>query len=169
MEGIINWKWFSHIRTYLQLQWVTHCMGLTAFSCFCSKIKSYACTVISTWQSFLLLKHFHGAPMKIYLHEHLTHEYFHTRKFPDLQYFTLGSVMYTNYLIQLVTAFHENGKLCCIRFVALPNHYGYLWSEVWKCCIILCVITNKLFPYKASVRYKPCYEVYHTATRTLTL
>ena len=32
-----------------------------------------------------MLKYFHGAPLKIYLHEYLTHEYFHTRKFPDLQ------------------------------------------------------------------------------------
>ena len=33
-----------------------------------------------------MLKYFHGAPLKIYLHEYLTHEYFHTRKFPDLRY-----------------------------------------------------------------------------------
>ena len=24
--------------------------------------------------------------MKIYMHEHLTHEYFYTRKYPDLRY-----------------------------------------------------------------------------------
>ena len=33
-----------------------------------------------------MLKYFRGAPLKIYLHEYLTHEYFHTRKFPDLRY-----------------------------------------------------------------------------------
>ena len=33
-----------------------------------------------------MLKYFRGASLKIYLHEYLTHEYFHTRKFPDLQY-----------------------------------------------------------------------------------
>ena len=33
-----------------------------------------------------MLKYFRGAPLKINLHEYLTHEYFHTRKFPDLWY-----------------------------------------------------------------------------------
>ena len=33
-----------------------------------------------------MLKYFRGAPLKIYLHEYLTHEYFHTRKFPNLRY-----------------------------------------------------------------------------------
>ena len=33
-----------------------------------------------------MLKYFRGAAMKIYSHEHLTHEYFHTRKLPDLRY-----------------------------------------------------------------------------------
>ena len=33
-----------------------------------------------------LLKYFHGAPTKIYLHRHLTHEYFHALKFPNLRY-----------------------------------------------------------------------------------
>ena len=33
-----------------------------------------------------MLKYFRGAPLKIYLHEYLTHENFHTRKFPDLRY-----------------------------------------------------------------------------------
>ena len=33
-----------------------------------------------------MLKHFRGAPTKIYLHENLTHEYFRTRKIPDLRY-----------------------------------------------------------------------------------
>ena len=28
-----------------------------------------------------MLKYFRGAPMKIYLHENLTHKYFHTQKF----------------------------------------------------------------------------------------
>ena len=32
-----------------------------------------------------MLKYFRGAPMKIYSHEHLAHEYFHTRKFLDLR------------------------------------------------------------------------------------
>ena len=32
------------------------------------------------------LKNFHGGPMKIYMHEHLTHEYFYTQKYPDLRY-----------------------------------------------------------------------------------
>ena len=27
-----------------------------------------------------MLKYFHGAPTKINLHEHLTHEYFHTQQ-----------------------------------------------------------------------------------------
>ena len=31
-----------------------------------------------------MLKYFCGGPTKIYQHEHLTHEYFHTRKFLDL-------------------------------------------------------------------------------------
>ena len=30
-----------------------------------------------------MLKYFHGAPTKICLHGHLTHEYFHVSKFPD--------------------------------------------------------------------------------------
>ena len=34
---------------------------------------------------FSVLKYFRGAPLKIYLHEYLTHEYFHTQKFPDLR------------------------------------------------------------------------------------
>ena len=33
-----------------------------------------------------MLKYFCGAPFKIYLHEYLTPEYFHTQKFPDLRY-----------------------------------------------------------------------------------
>ena len=33
-----------------------------------------------------MLKYSRGVPTKIYLHEHLTHEYFHTRNFPDLRY-----------------------------------------------------------------------------------
>ena len=33
-----------------------------------------------------MLKYFRGAPTKIYLHEHLTHKYFHTQKFSDLRY-----------------------------------------------------------------------------------
>ena len=36
-----------------------------------------------------MLKYFRGAPLKIYLYEYLTHEYFHTRKFPDVWYSTL--------------------------------------------------------------------------------
>ena len=32
------------------------------------------------------LKNFRGGPTKIYLHEHLIHEYFYARKFPDLRY-----------------------------------------------------------------------------------
>ena len=32
------------------------------------------------------IKIFSWVPLKIYLHEYLTHEYFHTRKFPDLRY-----------------------------------------------------------------------------------
>ena len=33
-----------------------------------------------------MLKYFHGAPLKNYLHEYLMHEYMHTRKFPNLRY-----------------------------------------------------------------------------------
>ena len=33
-----------------------------------------------------MLKYFYGAPLKIYLHEYLIHEYFHAQKFPDLRY-----------------------------------------------------------------------------------
>ena len=33
------------------------------------------------------LKYFHGASTKIYLHEHLTHEYFHTQKFLYSSYY----------------------------------------------------------------------------------
>ena len=44
---------------------------------------SNACTVISTWQNFCV-KIFLWGTLKIYLHEYLTHEYFHTWKFPDL-------------------------------------------------------------------------------------
>ena len=40
-----------------------------------------------------MLKHFCGAPLKIYLHEYLTQEYFHTRKFPDLRYILLGMLV----------------------------------------------------------------------------
>ena len=36
-----------------------------------------------------MLEYFRGAPMKIYLHKHLTHEYFHTQKFPDLRYYLI--------------------------------------------------------------------------------
>ena len=39
----------------------------------------------SNWQIFVL-KYFRGAPLKIYLQEYLTHEYFHTRKLPNLRY-----------------------------------------------------------------------------------
>ena len=31
-----------------------------------------------------VLKYINGVPTKIYLHKHLTHEYFHTRKFHNL-------------------------------------------------------------------------------------
>ena len=69
-----------------RLQWVAHCMDLTAFSCFCSKIGLFSntCTVISTWQNFHV-KIFSWTPIKVYLHKHLAHEYFHTQKFLDLQ------------------------------------------------------------------------------------
>ena len=36
------------------------------------------------------LKNFHGRPMKIYIHEHLTHENFYTRNSLDLRYFLLS-------------------------------------------------------------------------------
>ena len=90
-----NWKWFCMCTlSYLRLQWVTHCADLTAISCFCSKIKRHSyvanscligdtCTVISTWQIFRV-KIFSWGTLEIYLHEYLTHEYFHTHKFPDL-------------------------------------------------------------------------------------
>ena len=58
---------------------LTHCTDLTAFSCFLqqnqeaylanSHLISDTCTVISTSQVFVL-KYFHGAPLKIYLHEY---------------------------------------------------------------------------------------------------
>ena len=41
-----------------------------------------------------MLKYFRGATLKIYLYEYLTHEYFHTRKFPDLRYI-INTVMTT--------------------------------------------------------------------------
>ena len=41
-----------------------------------------------------MLKYFCGAPLKIYLHEYLTHEYFHTRKFPDLRYWYFDILKY---------------------------------------------------------------------------
>ena len=44
-----------------------------------------------------MLKYFCGAPTKIYLHEHLTHEYFHTLKFPDLWYLALFAVIMVKY------------------------------------------------------------------------
>ena len=40
-----------------------------------------------------MLKHFCGAPLKIHLHEYLTHEYFRTQKFLDLQYILLGMLV----------------------------------------------------------------------------
>ena len=39
-----------------------------------------------------MLKYFRGAPLKFYLHEYLTHEYFHTRKFSDLRYYVVSLV-----------------------------------------------------------------------------
>ena len=39
------------------------------------------------------LTNFRGVPLKIYLHEYLTHEYFHTRKFPDLQSFIASNTV----------------------------------------------------------------------------
>ena len=33
-----------------------------------------------------MLKYFRGAHTKIYLHKHLTHEYFHAQKFLNLWY-----------------------------------------------------------------------------------
>ena len=36
---------------------------------------------------------FCGAPLKIYLHEYLTHECIHTRKFPNLWYILLGMLV----------------------------------------------------------------------------
>ena len=44
-----------------------------------------------------MLKFFHGAPLKIYLHEYLTHEYFHTRKFPDLRYCNMAASGFTDF------------------------------------------------------------------------
>ena len=45
-----------------------------------------------------MLKYFRGAPLKINLHEYLTHEYFHTRKFPDLRYIRLIRTTLSEYL-----------------------------------------------------------------------
>ena len=79
--------------------WRCHACNLTAFSCLCStrwKIVAIAkllavinntCKIISNL-AILVLEYFHGSSMKIYLHKHLTHKYFHTRKFRDLHYFT---------------------------------------------------------------------------------
>ena len=53
-----------------------------------------SCLISNTWTVFQLdkifvLKYFCGAPTKIYLHKHLTHEYFMHEKFFDLQYIYL--------------------------------------------------------------------------------
>ena len=47
-----------------------------------------------------MLKYFRGTPLKIYLHEYLTHEYFHTRKFPDLWYLNGGTMQYQQYVMK---------------------------------------------------------------------
>ena len=39
--GHCQLEWFSCMCAHLRLQWITHCMDLTAFSCFCSKIKKH--------------------------------------------------------------------------------------------------------------------------------
>ena len=60
---IINWKWFSHVHDYLQLQWVTctphrsHCIYLSLQQnnevyVANSHLISNTCTVISTRQNF---------------------------------------------------------------------------------------------------------------------
>ena len=49
VQGIINWKWFSCLRRLTSdcNQWVTHCTDLTAFSCFCSKIKRHTQLIVA--------------------------------------------------------------------------------------------------------------------------
>ena len=47
VQDMIKWKWFSCVRAYLRLQWVTYCTDLTAFSCFCSKIKRHTQLIVA--------------------------------------------------------------------------------------------------------------------------
>ena len=67
-----------------------------------------------------MLKYFCGVPLKIYLHEYLPHEYFHTRKFPDLRYDLLKACNATTSSYTLCTLFNKSNsikywKLCLIR------------------------------------------------------
>ena len=89
-----------------------------------------------------MLKYFHGALMKIYLHEHLTHEYFYTRKLPDLRYFkkiNFSSFFVTKFekshLLHLIIKFRNTDfnylNYCNLRREAdtawnLPQFYSYL-------------------------------------------
>ena len=52
-----------------------------------------------------MLNYFRGAPTKIYLHKHLTHEYFHIQKFPD--YGKTHSIVSASRII----SFHQNSLL----------------------------------------------------------
>ena len=42
--------------------------------------------LLPSWLKKFCVKYFHEETMKIYIHEHLAHEYFHAQKFRDLRY-----------------------------------------------------------------------------------
>ena len=64
------------------------------------------------------LKNFRGGPMKIYMRKHLTHEYFYTRKYPDLRYSTyiIFGELITNYSNRTVFGKFKNAFLSYVYF-----------------------------------------------------
>ena len=89
-----------------------------------------------------MLKCICGVPMKIYLHNYLTHQYFHILSFPDLQYTNTNkhipetkvhSIIYLKY-VAIVVGYHltfcRHAVCVCV----------YVFVCVCVCvCVCLCV------------------------------
>ena len=73
-----------HAGAHVQLSELT---GVLWGSLLKKESSEYMCTInCKSNLKIFKLKNFRGEPMKIYMHEHLTHEYFYARKYPDLRY-----------------------------------------------------------------------------------
>ena len=81
-----------------------------------------------------MLKYFCVAPLKIYLHEYLTHEYFHTRKFPDLWYL-VSTNSYTIYVHNCI------GKVMCINLLTVTERTSTVIAHPGQDVELLCTVT----------------------------